>query len=142
MTGSPDREARIGTMAESRPCPCRRGDTFAECCGPALSGARPAPTAEALMRSRFTAFARGDTDYLLRTWHPTHRPASIDPDPDLRWLFLEIVRTERGGPFDTTGTVEFRAHHRGPDGRGTLHETSRFVREDGAWLYLDGLLHP
>ena len=142
MTGTNARETRIGAMAESRPCPCRRGDTFAECCEPALSGRRPAPTAEALMRSRFTAFAVGDADYLLRSWHSARRPPSVAPDPDLRWLFLEIVRSERGGPFDDTGTVEFIAHHRGPDGRGALHETSRFVRENGAWVYLDGVIEP
>ncbi len=123
-------------------CPCRRGEPFGECCGPVLAGARPAPTAEALMRSRYTAFAVGDTGYLKRSWHSGHRPAELDLDPEQRWLFLEIVRTDRGGPFDDTGLVEFIAHYRADGQRGQLHEVSRFVREDGAWVYLDGVIEP
>lgn len=92
------------------------------------------------MRSRYTAFAVGDAEYLLSSWHPRTRPAELRLDPGRRWLFLEILRTERGGPFDDTGTVEFVAHYRDADGRDTLHETSRFVRVDGAWRYLDGVL--
>ncbi|MFC9893991.1 YchJ family protein [Nocardia sp. NPDC127579] len=125
-------------MADSQICPCRRGETFADCCGPVLAGQRPAPTAEALMRSRYTAFVVGDTDYLLRSWHSAHRPRDLDLDPDQRWLFLEIVRTERGGPFDDTGLVEFIAHYRASGHRAQLHEVSRFTRENGAWVYVDG----
>jgi SEC-C motif-containing protein len=90
------------------------------------------------MRSRFTAFAMGDAAYLARTWHSAQRPRRLDLDPSLRWLRLDIVDIVAGGPFDTTGTVEFRAHHRSADGRGVLHERSRFVRENGAWFYVDG----
>ncbi|QIS15269.1 hypothetical protein F5544_37205 [Nocardia arthritidis] len=121
-------------------CPCRRGERFDECCGPILAGERDAPTAEALMRSRYTAFAVGDAEYLKRSWHPRTRPRELTLDPGQRWLFLEIVRTERGGPFDDAGTVEFVAHYRSGGGRGELHETSRFVRVDGAWTYLDGAI--
>lgn len=124
-------------MSASRSCPCRRGQDYALCCGPLLAGDRPAATAEALMRSRYTAFAEGDAGYLLRTWHASTRPARLDLD-DTRWQFLEIVRTERGGLFDDTGVVEFVAHYRTPAGRGVLHEVSRFTREDGQWRYLDG----
>jgi SEC-C motif domain protein len=123
---------------DSDPCPCRSGDGFGACCGPRLSGATPAPTAETLMRSRYTAFAVGDTDYLLRSWHPRTRPGSLDLDPDQRWLLLEVLRTERGGPFDDTGTVEFRAHYRLSGARGSLHEASRFTRVGGRWVYVDG----
>ncbi|MBF6364561.1 hypothetical protein IU433_10630 [Nocardia puris] len=130
----------MGRMGKSQVCPCRRGEPFELCCGPALSGDKPAPTAEALMRSRFTAFATGDADYLLRSWSARTRPATIDLDPGQRWLFLEVLRTERGGPFDDTGVVEFVAHYRDDRGRGELHEVSRFVREDGAWMYLDGVI--
>ncbi|WP_435591033.1 YchJ family protein [Nocardia sp. bgisy118] len=129
-------------MDESQPCPCRRGESFGECCGPALSGVRPAATAEALMRSRYTAFAVGDVDYLRRSWHSRTRPRRLELESDQRWLFLEIVRTERGGPFDDTGTVEFVAHYRAEGGRGSMHEVSRFVRENGAWVYLDGVVEP
>ncbi|WP_039800412.1 YchJ family protein [Nocardia araoensis] len=125
-------------MNATRRCPCGRGEAFDDCCGPVLSGERPAPTAEALMRSRYTAFAVGDADYLLRSWHPRTRPAAVTLDPTQRWLFLAITRTERGGLFDDTGTVEFVAHYRDEGGRGALHETSRFARSDGAWVYLDG----
>ncbi len=90
------------------------------------------------MRSRFSAFALGDADYLRASWHPTTRPAHLDLDPEVRWYRLDVVRTERGGLLDTDGVVEFRASYRAPAGPGALHEVSRFVREHGAWLYLDG----
>lgn len=119
----------------SERCPCLSGQTYDECCGPLHRG-EPAPTAERLMRSRFSAFARGDAPYLLRSWHPSTRPAALDLDDGLRWYRLDIERTERGGPFDREGVVEFRAFHRGAE-RGELHETSRFVREGRDWFYLD-----
>jgi SEC-C motif domain protein len=93
------------------------------------------------MRSRYTAFAVGDVEHLLRTWHPTTRPASLELDPALRWTQLEVLDRVRGGPFDTEGVVEFRAHHREGPRRGVLHERSRFVREDGRWLYRDGTVN-
>ncbi len=123
---------------ETDPCPCRSGERFGACCAPRLDGSSPAPTAETLMRSRFTAFAVGDTEYLLRTWHPRTRPRRLELDPQQRWMFLEILDTERGGPFDEVGQVEFRAHYRFPKTRGTLHERSRFTRVDRHWLYIDG----
>lgn len=91
------------------------------------------------MRSRFTAFALGDAAYLLRSWHSSTRPAGLDLDPGQRWTRLEVVGTDRGGLFDTAGTVEFRAHSRAGGRPGTLTERSRFVREDGRWVYLDAL---
>jgi SEC-C motif-containing protein len=112
---------------------------YDECCGRAHTGATPAATAEALMRSRYSAFAMGDPAYLLRSWHPSTRPATVDLDPGQRWERLEIVTTTGGGLFHTDGTVEFRAHYRTPDDRhGVMHEVSRFVREEGQWLYVDG----
>ncbi|GAA4440499.1 hypothetical protein GCM10023148_47690 [Actinokineospora soli] len=86
------------------------------------------------MRSRYSAFAVGDAAYLRATWHPSTRPADVDLDPATRWTALEILDRVRGGPFDQAGEVEFRAYHRG----GVVHERSRFRREDGAWLYVDG----
>jgi SEC-C motif-containing protein len=122
-----------------RPCPCGLPEPFESCCGRYLGpdGAAP-PTAEALMRSRYTAFARGDAEHLLRTWHPDTRPVELDLDPSVRWTGLEIVDRAGGGLFDTEGTVEFRAHHREGPRTGVLHERSRFVRDSGRWLYLDG----
>ena len=90
------------------------------------------------MRSRYSAFALGDQDYLLRSWHPSTRPTLLEVDPGMQWRRLDIVRIVRGGPLDDEGVVEFRAHYRQ---QGTMHvlgETSRFVRENGRWLYLDG----
>lgn len=119
------------------PCPCGSGARFDGCCGPVLAGAAAA-TAEALMRSRYTAFVVGDERYLVESWHPGTRPDTIDLDPALRWTGLEIVETATGAPGDRRGTVEFRAGWR--DGRetGMLHETSRFVFQSDRWWYLDG----
>lgn len=123
-------------------CPCLSGLPYDECCGPLHHGERTAATAEALMRSRYSAFAVGDLAYLLTTWHRSTRPRTVDLDAAVVWRRLEVLRTDRGGPFDTTGTVEFRASYSDPRGRGSLHEVSRFVREDGAWTYVDGSVDP
>jgi SEC-C motif-containing protein len=101
-------------------------------------GTRAAATAEQLMRSRYSAFAVGDEAYLLRSWHPSTRPASVDLDAGTTWRRLDILAVRSGGPFDRDGVVEFRATYRDADGTGTLHEVSRFVREDAGWQYVDG----
>lgn len=88
------------------------------------------------MRSRYSAFAAGDADYLLASWHPSTRPASIDLDPNVRWVRLDIVARTGGGMLDDEGTVEFRAFHRADGVRGEQHENSAFVREGGRWYYL------
>jgi SEC-C motif-containing protein len=90
------------------------------------------------MRSRFSAFATGDARYVFETWHPSTRPPSLDLDDRIRWTQLEVLATVRGGLFDTTGVVEFRAHYRATDGWGTLHERSTFTRLDGRWMYVSG----
>lgn len=118
-------------------CPCGSGRAYAACCGPLHAGA-PAPTAEALMRSRFSAFARGDAEYLLASWHPSTRPHELILEPDVVWRRLQIVDTVAGGPDDAEGVVEFRASSRGPEGAGLLHERSRFARAEGRWTYRDG----
>jgi SEC-C motif-containing protein len=94
------------------------------------------------MRSRYAAFAVGDTAYVLSTWHPSTRPRSIAPETDLQWRRLDVLRTTAGGPFDTRGAVEFRAVWRQGAERGALHERSRFERVGGAWLYVDGDVLP
>ncbi|KRC62375.1 hypothetical protein ASE14_00570 [Agromyces sp. Root81] len=121
-------------------CPCLSGDVFGQCCGPLLAGDSDAPTAAALMRSRYTAFAVGDAAYLRASWHPDTRPDSLELDPETRWYRLDILGTARGGPFDRDGTVEFRASYRSGDERGVLHELSRFTRAGGRWFYVDGEL--
>jgi SEC-C motif-containing protein len=117
-------------------CPCLSGETYDVCCGRFHAGRAEAPTAEQLMRSRYSAFAVGDAGYLRRTWHPSTRPTDMDLDPAVRWTRLDVLAVTGGGPFDTAGTVEFRAHHRLDGVSGTQHEVSRFVREDGRWLYV------
>jgi SEC-C motif domain protein len=124
-------------VGEDIACPCGSGGRYAQCCGPVHAGA-PAATAEALMRSRYSAFVRGDGPYLLASWHPSTRPAELDLDAGVTWRRLQIVDTVAGGTGDADGVVEFRAAHRSPAGTGLLHERSRFVREDGRWVYLDG----
>ena len=131
------RGARRSVAEENLSCPCGSGLPYAECCRPLHRGEATAATAEALMRSRFSAFAVGDADYLLRSWHSSTRPARLRLDPGQRWTRLEILATDRGGLFDTTGTVTFRAHYREAGRPGALEEQSRFVREDGHWVYLD-----
>ena len=120
-------------------CPCLSGVSYADCCGRLHRGDARAATAEQLMRSRYAAFAVPHADYLLRSWHPSTRPETLELDPTLRWVRLDIGRTVRGGPFDTEGSVEFTAYYRQDGQRGEQHEVSRFVRIDGGWLYLDAL---
>ncbi|WP_460795585.1 YchJ family protein [Microbacterium sp. GXF0217] len=119
-------------------CPCLSGDTFENCCGPLLDGAA-APTAERLMRSRFTAFARGDAAHLLRTWHPSTRPVDLDLDAGIRWTRLDVLETSHGGPFDRGGIVVFEAFFREDGVAGSMRERSRFVREGREWFYVDGV---
>jgi SEC-C motif-containing protein len=118
-------------------CPCGTGETYEACCGRLHDGAGIAATAEALMRSRYSAFAVGDAAYLNETWDRGRRPDSIELDSELRWLSLEIVETVAGGPFDSQGIVEFRAHYRSPAGRGQRHERSRFAKQKGRWVYVE-----
>jgi SEC-C motif-containing protein len=125
-------------------CPCGSGSPEAACCGPILAGA-PAPTAVALMRSRYTAYVRGAIDYLVAT-HDAATRGAIDLEGvtrwsrETQWLGLEIATTERGGVDDDAGIVEFIASGvtRGTPFR--QHERSRFRRADGAWVYVDGVV--
>ncbi|WP_240157258.1 YchJ family protein [Pseudonocardia broussonetiae] len=114
-----------------QPCPCGLPATYPACCGRYHAGAA-APTAEALMRSRFSAFAVGDAAYLRETWDPATRPRRVDVDPATRWTHLEVLDRTGGGLLESTGTVRFRAHHDG----GVVAEDSRFRRAGGRWLYV------
>ncbi|WAL67835.1 YchJ family metal-binding protein [Amycolatopsis cynarae] len=117
-------------------CPCGSGGNYGDCCGPLHAGERTAATAEQLMRSRFSAFAVGDTAYLLATWHSSTRPKSLELDPAQRWTRLDVLATSGGSPFHDSGKVEFRAHYRHEGRPGSMHELSMFTREDGQWRYL------
>ena len=96
----------------------------------------PAPTAAALLRSRYTAHVLGDDEHLHRSWHPDRRPPRPHVDPAMRWRGLTVVAVDGGGPLDATGTVEFAAQHAG----GAVRERSRFVRLDGRWVYVDAVV--
>ena len=125
-----------------RRCPCGTGLPYAECCGRLHDGTASAATAEQLMRSRYSAFAVGDAGYLLATWHSTTRPRTLDLDPSVRWVGLEVLTTTGGGLLAAEGTVEFRAHHVVDRVAGAQHENSRFTRVEGRWYYLDGVSLP
>lgn len=127
------------------PCPCRTlatlGDAlpYEACCGRYHAGPLHllAPSAEALMRSRYSAFVLDRLDYLIATWHASTRPASLAPNPPgLKWLGLEL---RRHTPIDADhATVEFIARSKLGGRAERLHELSRFVREEGRWYYVDG----
>ncbi|MFC7596609.1 YchJ family protein [Terrabacter sp. GCM10028922] len=134
----------FGPGARGR-CPCGSGEAYAACCGPLLAGEQAAGTAEELMRSRYSAFATGDAEYLARTWHPRTRPDDLVLDPAMRWTGLTVLRTVRGDADDDEGSVEFvatwvdsSARRGGRGAGGELHEVSRFVRRAGRWVYVDG----
>ena len=120
-------------------CPCGNALAYAKCCGRwhAGPGHLQAPNAEALMRSRYSAFVLDLGDYLLATWHPDTRPAGLEPnEPGLKWLGLSIKR--HAVQDADHATVEFVARSRLHGQANRLQECSRFVRIDGRWLYLDG----
>ncbi len=127
----------------SDPCPCGRHSAkgravvYGQCCGQWLETDLPAPTAESLMRSRYSAFCLERAPYVLRTWHATSRPASIEFEPGVKWLGLEVrSHTVQDA---THAQVEFVARQKSATGPAVrLHERSRFVLEDGRWFYVDG----
>jgi SEC-C motif-containing protein len=122
-----------------RRCPCGSGLPLAECCGRLHDGTATAATAEQLMRSRYSAFVLRDAGYLLETWHPSTRPATLDLDRDVRWTGLDVLATTGGSLLAAEGTVEFRASYVHGGAAGAQHENSRFVRVGGRWRYLDGV---
>lgn len=126
-------------MMQAADCPCGSGTPYAQCCAPYHGGAA-APTAAALMRSRYAAFVLGNADYLRASWHPSTRPEELALEAEVRWLGLDVRRCEQGGESDAEGTVEFVARYKVNGRAGRLHEVSRFLREDGRWYYLDGVI--
>jgi len=140
--------------ARDLPCPCRACEDaplrYADCCGrwhEGLANGEHAPTPEALMRSRYSAYALAQgrapcppaiVPYLMQTWHPSTAPGELELGP-LNWTGLEVLHAQTNGD---AGVVEFVAHHRVNGRAGQLHEMSRFVREGGAWLYVDGVVAP
>jgi SEC-C motif-containing protein len=127
-------------MRPTASCPCGSGEPFGRCCLPLHVGERRAETAEQLMRARYSAYAVNDIDYVWQTWHPRTRPEAVTPQAGLTWTGLEIVDTVDGRTDDASGEVEFHAHYRQNNRRGTLHERSRFAVRAHRWFYLDGEL--
>ena len=127
-------------------CPCGSGADLDRCCGPIIAGDIPAPTAEALMRSRFTAFARGNLDHVEKTLCHEERenfdPASAEEMSKVEWTRLEILGTSEGGEEDDAGMVNFAAHFKQGGKRLVHRERSSFRREDGLWVYVDGEVNP
>lgn len=124
-------------------CPCGSGAAYDACCGPIIEGTQQATTAEALMRSRFTAFARGDIGHITRTYAEEKRAEAIPSagerrSSEVEWIGLEVLETVAGGPEDNVGIVEFAAHYRRDGAPGVHRERSNFRRDDGRWVYVDG----
>lgn len=135
------------SLPDTAPCPCGRCAPaakrqprplpFGQCCGPLLRGEQTAADAQALMRSRYSAYVLGDVAYLRHTWHPSTCPPELSLDSDVQWLGLKI---ERYLPIsDSRAEVVFVARYRSQGRAHRLHEHSRFVREQGRWLYLDAI---
>lgn len=116
------------------PCPCGSALDYSICCAPLHQGA-PAGSPEALMRSRYSAFALGRMAYLLDSWAPETRPTSLDPDPDTRWCSLTVISSSETGDI---GSVHFRAVSRTGDDWYCLEEQARFQQQPPHWYYLDG----
>ncbi|GAA0924624.1 YchJ family protein [Nonomuraea longicatena] len=122
----------------TRDCPCGLPASYDECCGRLHRGPARALTAERLMRSRYSAYAVKDAAYLLKSWHSSTRPDQLGFERGLRWEGLEVVAVTGGSAVHTEGTVEFVARFSRRGQSGEMRETSRFVREAGEWVYLDG----
>ena len=119
-------------------CPCGGGQAYAVCCQPLHEG-KVAETAEALMRSRYCAYVLKLYDYLRQTWHSSMCPVELQDDENMQWLGLKIKRFEQQD--ESHAMVEFVARYKVNGRAFRLHETSRFVKEHGVWLYVDGLFN-
>jgi SEC-C motif-containing protein len=123
-------------------CPCGSGKNFQGCCGQWFSENKTAPTAEALMRSRYTAYVLKDVDYLVQTTLPASREPNLADDirswmNQVTWQKLHVLGTTAGGRSDNEGTVEFIAEFIGPRGADRHHERSLFKKVRGAWFYAE-----
>jgi len=123
---------------EQESCPCGNNRTYQQCCQAYVEQNSNAPTAEALMRSRYTAFVLGNEDYLRYSWHPDTCPKNIHLNENSQWLGLKIKKTIAGGQNDETGEVEFVARSKINGKASRLHECSRFSRLENRWVYVEG----
>jgi SEC-C motif-containing protein len=126
-------------------CPCGSGELFKVCCDPYIAGAELAPTAEKLMRSRYSAFVVQEPEYIFETHSPDTR-SEVDLDEITAWSTqsiwegLNILNVEDGGESDDTGVVEFVARYTVGNKGNTHHERSSFQRKEGKWWFMDGTL--
>ncbi len=125
--------------AKTTLCPCGSNQDYDACCGRYHSLEADAPTAEALMRSRYTAYVMGLIDYLLKSWHPATRPAQIDLESQTKWLGLKVVRCEKGKQEDSDGQVSFVARYRSGGKGYRMTENSYFEKYEGRWYYHSAL---
>jgi SEC-C motif-containing protein len=128
-------------------CPCGSGRDFSECCGPYINGKAKPATAEALMRSRYSAYARGAVDYIIGTCladdeHDVDAEATRRWAEKSTWLGLRIIGADKGGPSDDSGSVEFKATYVLDGLREEHHEKAEFERRNGSWVYVEGEVIP
>ena len=126
-------------------CPCGTTKNYADCCEPFIKGTKKAPTAEALMRSRYTAFAVGELDHVERSHHvSTKKELEMESVRSWalssEWLGLEIRETDKGQAKDTTGKVEFKCTFIFNGAEQTHHELSTFQKEGDEWFFVDGVM--
>ena len=126
-------------VQKNKNCPCGTGCNFNDCCNLYISGKRKPETAEKLMRSRYTGYVLKDSEYILKTWHPSSRPKNFDLSREkIYWEKLEIISCEKGRAFDIEGDVFFKASYKHDGTKYCIQELARFVKEKGVWLYLVG----
>ncbi|MBU0935709.1 MAG: YchJ family protein [Spirochaetes bacterium] len=125
----------------TKTCPCGSGKSFAQCCEPIINGQTKALTAEALMRSRYSAYATGAISHIMTSCvqdDSIDEQATTDWSKKADWQGLKILRTEKGQPGDSSGLVEFVASYIMDGMKEEHHETANFVQKDQCWLYESG----
>ena len=137
----------MSTTTTTDLCPCTSGRSFTDCCEPVVTGARPAVTAEEVMRGRYSAYAKGIISFILTSTHPDRRSECDEKaikawSENSVWDSFEVVSTQKGQTGDKEGAVEFIARFTEDRMKKTLHETGEFKCIDGLWYYVDGKIHP
>ncbi len=129
------RTGKVRAMKMTEPCPCGLDKTYQDCCYAYHSGEATAPSPEALMRSRYSAFVGRLASYLEATWHSSSRPPLLDLSDSPNWLKLQVISSSVD---QNKGQVHFRAFYKDGNDVAFMEEQSDFVQEDGKWYYLNG----
>ena len=124
-------------------CPCGSGNSYSECCEPIISGSQPAKSAEQLMRARYSGYVFAQMDFIFESTHPEHRQGydhagTKEWAETAEWLGLQIISTDKGGPDDSVGEVEFIARFNEKGESREHHEAGQFKKKDGCWLFTEG----